>query len=278
MHARDLIELAALVAVHGPRLVGGQRLPEWCLEQYWTASRCRHERWMRTLKACAAPVGSSPRAAHDHWQSLRPTLEEIFTGDLLTRIWTAVASAYDAQRPAADAGPIARSVLSGQLDARNRALNVLVYGHGFELQQVVRLDRLRRRAERWNDLLLANLRIDFDVRELAFEPETTREFSADLRAERVPSDLQTAQFAVGSIRSAFRGSLTDASPNSDLNRRIAASIFACFRPLPIDTVALPKAPWLERLHSATSDSLGWIAELLALDGSELPPPPLGRRV
>ena len=268
MHARDLIELAALVAVHGSRLIcGGQRLPEWCLEQYWTASRCRHERWLRTLKDCAAPIGGSSRAASDHWHSLRPTLEEIFTGEMLTRVWTAVATAYDSQRPVADAGPIARSVLSGQLDARNRALNLLVYGRGFELPHIVRLDRLRRRAERWNDLLLAHLRVDCNLRELAFEPETTREYSADLRAERESSDVKTSQLVVGSIRSAFRDGLAEPAPNPDHNRRIASSIFTCFHPFPLDTAALPKSPWLERLHSTTTDSLGWIAELLALDGT-----------
>ena len=45
MHARDLVELAAIVASNGESLIAGDReIPKTSLEQYWAASKCRCSR------------------------------------------------------------------------------------------------------------------------------------------------------------------------------------------------------------------------------------------
>ena len=44
---------------------------------------------------------------------------------------------------------LARSVLVGQSEARNRALNLLVCGSGFGLEEAVELNRLRRAVRAW---------------------------------------------------------------------------------------------------------------------------------
>jgi hypothetical protein len=42
MQSRELVELAALVAVHSPLIVGGSGdVAQSASEQYWTASKCR---------------------------------------------------------------------------------------------------------------------------------------------------------------------------------------------------------------------------------------------
>jgi len=51
MHAHEFVELAALVAAHGPVVVRQEgRLSPTSIEEYWTASRSRLDRWNRDLK------------------------------------------------------------------------------------------------------------------------------------------------------------------------------------------------------------------------------------
>ena len=53
MHCRELVELAAVVAMHSPvltRSAPGSQLSQSGLEQYWSASKQRLEHWTRLLK------------------------------------------------------------------------------------------------------------------------------------------------------------------------------------------------------------------------------------
>ena len=48
MQARQLVEVAALLASHGPGLVeGSATVSPSALQQYWAASKCRCQRWLR---------------------------------------------------------------------------------------------------------------------------------------------------------------------------------------------------------------------------------------
>ena len=69
-----------------------------------------------------------------------------------------------------DLSPAARNIFAGHLDARRRLLTLLTDGRAIELPNAVRLNHLRRRVERWTDLLLAHTSGWTDVSEFAFEP------------------------------------------------------------------------------------------------------------
>ena len=85
------------------------------------------------------------------------TLEEILTGEILARTWTAVALAHDRRWGACDAGPAVRSVLAGHAEARHRALKMIVAGEPIASGRAAALNQLRRRCERWTDMLLGFL-------------------------------------------------------------------------------------------------------------------------
>src|SRR6266568_9438752 len=156
MHARELAELAALVAVHSPVIVhGAGRVPHSVCEQYWVASKCRLDRWGRLLRKLTDAAGQPQLPATLAWPRVRPVLEEILATELLTRMWTATACAYDAARSDQDLEPVARSVFTGHLDARRRLLTLLADGQVIRRPESVELDHLRRRVERWTDMLLA---------------------------------------------------------------------------------------------------------------------------
>ena len=263
MHARELVELAALVSAHGPLLIDNQQpLPPGCIEQYWVVSKSRLDRWARSLKQLStAAAGAKDRL------SIRGVCEEVLTGEVLTRVWTAVLTARDRQRGTELSEPVARSVYLGHLEARHRVLTLLVSGPGIDAEEAVKLNRLRRRSERWTDLLIGRLGTEYDLSELAIDPDRAREFADDLSHQ---SRQRGGRFAwplvMASLRAAFQKGLTPASPNPDLNERIAASILACFQGELFDSTGLFHSPWLARLTRVASDTQGMIDELLCLDG------------
>lgn len=269
MHTRELIELGALVAVHSSTLLS--RTEPWPelgtdIQRYWTTSKCRLDRWSRMLRTYSDEIQS---AAGDHrrvlWQQIRPTLEEILTGELLTRIWSAFTNTLDLRRGVSELEPVARSVHIGHLEARNRALSMMVYGQGFGIEEAVALNRLRRRVERWTDLLLGVLGGVEHAADLAFDIHRVRQFANDPPLESSSSDLLPQQLIFASLRAAFQNGLSSASPNADLNEQIAAAILGCLPPESFDSLGLPKSLWLMRLSSVTAEMQGLIDQLLALD-------------
>src|SRR5262245_55891439 len=127
MHARDLVQLATIVTAHAPLWIeNSSQLSTVHLDRYWSGSKCRHDRWVRQLKQfVAASTGDAPQRGAS-LESIRGVLEEILTSEVLTRVWAAVLSAHDRRHRTRDAEPIGRSVFIGHLEARHRALRLLV--------------------------------------------------------------------------------------------------------------------------------------------------------
>ncbi len=275
MHARQLLELAALAAVQGPGLILSQEpIPAEAIEAYWTASKSRLDRWGRTLKdfASRATTAKRPLGPGDQ-ETVRATLEEILTGEVLTRVWTAVLCAYDRHRSTDQMEPIARSVLIGQLEARHRVLTLLVSGPGIDAEQAVKLNRLRRRIERWTDMLVGYLAGLCDIREFAMDPARAQDFADDLDLQRKsPGGRYAWPLVLASLRAAFRTGLSPIVPNADLNAAIASSVLSAFPASQFDSTGLLRTTWLLRMSRVTSDTEGMIEQLLTLEE----PSPEGR--
>jgi hypothetical protein len=267
MHVRDLAELAALVAVHSPVIVqGAGRLPHSSSEEYWTASKCRLDRWGRLLRRLTAAQGEAEIPPTLAWTRVRPVLEEIFVAEMLTRLWTAVACAHDVARRDQDIEPVARNILGGHLEARQRLLSLLSDGRVIVLPQAVQLNHLRRRVERWTDMLLAHLADSIDIAEFAFEPERADDFAEDLDHEAAQADRRfTCQLVLVSLQASFAEGLSERSPNADLNRRIGSAILGAFREEISDSTGLVKSLWLERISRTASDTEVMVEELLRLE-------------
>jgi hypothetical protein len=265
MHARELVELAAIVSAHGPVLVRERgRIPDSCMEAYWVASKSRLDRWAHALRRFRAAGGGSGRKPC--WPTVRGVIEEIITGEVLTRVWAAVTCAYDRRYGSDDMEPIARSVLIGHLEARHRVLTLLVHGPSIEAEHAVKLNRLRRRTERWTDLLIGYLMGLDDVSEFAIDPERARDFSEDLSCRcRLPGGRFAWPLMLASLRTGFVQGLGAVSPNGQYNAQIAVSILSAFPPDVFDSTGILRSLWLERLSHAAHDTQGMIDELLAMD-------------
>ena len=270
MHARELVELAAIVSAHGPVLVqSGQQIPEQSIEQYWTTSKVRLDRWAWRLKTYATDAVDAQRRKN-LWPEIRTVIEEILTGEMLTRVWTAVLCAYDRQCGMSEAEPVARSVLIGHMEARHRVLSLLVRSTEIDPEAAEQLNRLRRKAERWTDLLVGHLVRMHDVSEFAFDPRRANDFAEDMQYRgNMRGGRHVWPLLMASLRAGFRHSLGDESPNTDLNARIAASVLSCFPNDLFDSTGLLRSLWLLRLANMAEDTQCKIDDLLSEEISQM---------
>ncbi|MEX2188734.1 MAG: hypothetical protein WD875_18135 [Pirellulales bacterium] len=274
MHAAELVELAALLTSNGPALLADAAQPASArLDEYWTASKCRLDRWLRTLadfRRLAEQAARRPTTAD--WSRLWPVAEEILTGEILTRVWAALMTAGDCRRGVVHGEPIARSILLGHMEARNRVLNLVVHGAGIERRHAIAINRLRRRCDRWTDLLIGYLIQLHDVSALAPNPDRARDFADDLRfRQQTVGGRHAWPLVLASLRAGMVRGFAERSPNGDLNARIAASVLASISPLAFDSTGVMRSLWMVRISTTATDTEGMIAELIRADApAQLP--------
>jgi hypothetical protein len=266
MHAWELIELGALAAAHGPAVISlAPHWPSRALERYWSAGKFRADAWGREIGAYTRQMQSAPPARRAQlWRQVRPAVEEILTAEVLTRVWTAVMCLSDRRRGAGDAEAVARSVYIGQSEARNRALNLMVYGQGFDIRDAIALNQLRRRSERWTDLLLGHLLIEHEAAEFAFDPGRAFEFAQDLQDQ---GGLCGAawRLTMVSLRAAFSTRLSPKAAHAELNCELGSAVVELLPPELFDSVGIPHSLWMMRLTNLSDSAQGMVDELLRID-------------
>jgi len=268
VHARDLVELAGLVAMEGPAMVADQRrIAREDLQQYWSASKCRLDRWGGTLRKYQREVGELGTSwARREWPLLVPVFEEVVSGEILTRVWTAVLLAHDSLRHECELEPVARSVLIGHVESRRSVLKLLTICPTPHEETGRRVDKLRRQSERWTDLLIGYLSTMYDVDSLAFDAERARDFGQSVRTQVNPLVRREAQnLALASLRSSFQRALSPESPNADLNARLATGIVSCFPPGAMEPTCVGRSLWLAHVQHTADNAEEMIEGLMRLD-------------
>jgi hypothetical protein len=270
MHVRELVELGALVAVHGSKFVQhSQLLNQRHMQHYWLASRTRQGRWFQSIKSYeqAATIRKLQL-----WTDVQGVVEEVLSSELLTRTWAAIGCCYDQRHRSREFEPIVRSVLHGHAESRNRVLHLLLSGEGFAVEEGVRLNRLRSQTERWTDMMLGYLACNFNVDEFAFSTERLHDFATDLRDEIHSTCASPAwELTLASLRTNFCCNLSPTSPNTDSNQRIAASILACLNTDLNGPCWSLQGHWKLRLNQIAEDAQALIDDLIdieyAMDGN-----------
>lgn len=278
MHVRQLIDIAGFVAHAGSLLIArAADLSPAPLEQYWAVAKCRAENWNRTLKFhLVHATGAEPPPAAP--VELLATLEEVFTSEILTRVWTTVLVARDRRFRSGVDEPLARSAYDSHMEARNRALRMVLNRRLVSGRQSAALNVVRKRAERWSDVLIGGLLQKGVTSEFAVEADRAHDFAEDLAERReLPGGRHAWRMTLAALSSAFGDALHEPAANPDANARLAASILGCFPAELFDSTGLLQSLWLARLAATASDAQGLIEELLAAD-SPLPPVLKGRRI
>lgn len=272
MRCAELIELSALIAVNAQSFLQGRdRMSESSVSQYWSVSRGRFDRWAKALRTDLNRLQSRVEKTPVVWRHARPVLEEILTGEMLTRIWTAVACQHDRRCGSSCVSPVVQSVFLGHLEARNRALNFMFHAQEYDANAVSDINRVRNRSERWTDMLLAYLTPLCDVAKVAFERKRVVDFAEDVRdLFHRANAAQSWELLRVALKNSFADCLAPVAPNGDLNSQIATSILAGFRPETFDSTGCLGSLWMERLEYTTADAEALIEELLAVDSPAFP--------
>lgn len=263
MHASQLIEVGALIALRGTHFIRNQDPDrENRSDSYWTASKCRLDRWARTLKMFTDDLDDTERS-HDPWPAIEIVVAEILLSELLTRVWTAVATYHDREAQTTCLEPVAKSVWIGHLEARNRALTLILRAKEAGHPVAERMNLLRRRVERWTDLVLGQLQLQYDVTEFSFDPARLREFTDDL-IELKDIRCEEQEYFAASIRSTFSEVEMRFSANPDLNEQVVAGVLAHFPADHIDAIGGLESLWLTRLDQKTAETQVMIDQYLEI--------------
>lgn len=263
----DAVELAALASAFGPVLIDSRRpLPREALHRYWAASRCRANHWCQEMKRQSVRNAGATRRL---WSATRPIVEEILLSEVLTRVWGAVLAASDQRRGEREAEPIARSALAAHLDARTRALTLLLQSSGVPASGALRINRLRRQAERWTDLFVAFLAGRHRVGAFACSLQRMRQFAADFGEDARWKPGQAAwRLLSTSLRRGFAAARARRSFGQDHHTTaIAASVLECFDPLVLDVNQHFPGFWMRRAESLADSTQDMLRELAQLEAA-----------
>ena len=265
MQTHQLIELAAWTATNGAALIRTPaELSASGLQQFWTASRCRMDRWGRALNDLAAGMPDDPNATQQSVSAqVALVIEEILASEAFSRVSAAVLVSHDHQRDSGEYEPLARNLLLAQADIRQKALKMLIHSPLLDAQQAVELNRLRRKCDRWTDLFIGKLLLTDKVREFAVDLERAKEFAEGLLIKGSEQETHAWSILLGSMRAAFQHCLSPHAPNADLNERIATGWLSCFPSELFDGRGLVPTLWLTRMSHTTSDAQAMIDEMLA---------------
>jgi len=260
MEARDLVDLAALAATHGPVLMRQSRpLSVTALNRYWTAAHQRMHRWRESIdqfELSADRFGADWSRAH--WHHLLPVLEEIISGEILCRVWTAVVAGHDRRHGKGSEESRVAGIFADHQQATARAAATSRFqppGDGTR-----RLPELAQRCRRWTDVLVGHLDSEEAMDRFAPNPQRARDFVPDASH---PLGDQAWDLTLGSLRASFAHVGVGPSGNNDLNECIAAAVLSCF-PLERNELAdVARSLWMVRLQQ-TADHL---IDLLGQEGS-----------
>jgi hypothetical protein len=268
MHACDLLELAATVATHGNLLIDTMpTLSTAGLENYWVATKSRHQRWSLDLKKYSLAVAADRHEAQKKWPAAKATMEEILLSESLARVWCAVLSRHDQILERGESEPIGQAALSSHIEARHRVMTLLLHSPSVSTAAAVDLNRLRLRIERWTDMLLASVLCGDDLYAFAFDAERAAEFADDYALPASGGFRQQAwQLTLAAIRAAFRPLRRTAQTNNgDVNAAVASAILSCFPAEAFDATGVMRSLWVVRLTNGASDTAGLIDQLIGMD-------------
>lgn len=270
MHAVQLADLAAILALHGPSLLFRRELiAEEALQAYWTTNRSRFESWNRRLGEYALHEREGGMAdLRQWWEDQYPLLEEILLSEPLTRVYAGLAASLEAKSEPREVSPLTHSVFLKHLEARNRVLQLMIYGRGASIEVAVRLNRLRAAIESWCDALIGHLggSHEREWERYAIDVQRARAFAEDARqlppgtARDTAGWLMTAAMRETLVR---RSQSLAATPVG--NQQISDAVLMCLRPDLFDSVGLLKSLWLHRLQRGAEQADRVLDELAAAD-------------
>lgn len=173
LSARSLAELALVVSRMSRRILDESAVPcERSLRLFWRSTRALQQRWMMVL---------------DDWTTsddqdvvlLERLSSRVFTCEMLVRTWSTVLASLAHCQGSDDLTRLSRNAVNGLMQIRIGILSRLVTAPDADTNRLLEIDRMRRRCDRWTDLLLGHVAVKGNCFEFAVNEERAREFGEE---------------------------------------------------------------------------------------------------
>lgn len=273
MHSIQLVDLAAVLALHGPSLLYQQNLiSEEVMQKYWIVSRARFDQWHRRLgQHREFELDNNQRALVDWWRENPGLSDEILLSEPLTRVFAAIGMALDLSTEIEEISPITQSVYVSHLEARKRVLQIIVDDHTMPMGEAVRLNRLRSTTERWTDTLLGYLTVQAGdcTMPLGFDHSRIRAFADEARQLPLGAARETTCWLLSAaMRDAVIRLSCEQVAFAKENKDVADSVLMSLRPDLFDSVGVLKSLWLHRLERGAEQTDRVLKQLALADLSD----------
>lgn len=254
MNAVAMAEIGSWIAMNSKGFVlGRESQPSMVAKQYWAASQNRLQRWCSALKMFEQDLADED-AVHDPWPAIEVVVQEVLISELLTRVWSSAMVTHDAHNEGDELHGVAHGIHIGHIEAKNRAMRIMLKGQARNEKAFDRLNALRRRVERWTDLFLAQMPACNEADWFAFDKARVKDFRQE-NGEYDPGQLKTRQQIItASLTSDIANVCVPFPANPELNKAIVSGIIACFPSDRFDSLGLPKSTrmmWIENAHDDT---------------------------
>ena len=264
MNARILAEIGSWVAIHAGGFVNGiEPQPALAAKEYWVGSKCRLQRWASALKMFEHDLSSGE--GHNPWHAIEVVVQEILVSELLTRVWSTAMITHDTMTGGDELYGLAHGIHIGHVEAKNRALRIMLKGQASNEKEFDRLNKLRRRIERWTDLFLAQMPVCEQASCFGFDAARVHDFRRENTSYTVGQLRARQAILCASMDQDLSECLIRYPANPVLNRQIASGVIACFPTDRFDSLGLPKSARLLWIENAQNDTQVLMDQLLGFE-------------
>ena len=266
MHARELSELASWAAFASKKMIFGER-PEInaATNKYWTYAKCRQQRWMTVLKLFEMDLDEQ---VHDPLPAMEIVIQEVFLSTVLARVWSATLMAHDHHHNTDELTGVAHSIHISQIEIKNRCMRLLLREDLQDKPIVERCNQLRKKIERWTDMLLGQIPDLEAATVFAFEPNRVKDFIRENDYNGESCETRQSLYTAA-LSKDLRETTSSYSANPALNRKIAAGILACFPADRFGGYGLPESAQSLLMENTSEDTQSLVDGLFELDSRPL---------
>jgi hypothetical protein len=268
MHASQLAEIGSWTAVYSETLIfGASEQPPLIANDYWIASKTRLSSWTTALKLFDEDL-RDPSPFHDPWPAIETVVQEILVSEFMTRVFSASVLTHDWYQGTDELHGLSHSIHVSHIEAKNRAIRLLLKGQADNETVFDRLNILRRKIERWTDLFLAQVPNLPTSKIFAFDVNRVADFHNEQRLHKGPDFLKRQQLLMASFGTEMKKYRSAYSANPALNSRIGSSVLGCFPADRFDSLGLPKSARMLWIEKAQSDTQLLIDELVDFENEQ----------
>ena len=219
LSVKSLVEVALLASRVGRCAIEDRCEPSPnSLRDFWQQTRELQKHWTAQLDAWSAE-------ADLELSQLTELSTQLFASELLSRVWSTVLLGIDQQTGRDDLSRVARNAVSGLLQVRHGVMSRLLQQPESLSKHVAEIERMRRRCDRWTDLLIGNLAGSRDLFEFAFSVERARDFATEsMEYDPSTGPHPVEHLVAAGLRMAFIGQLPDTPLAEPAYLRLVQSI------------------------------------------------------